>query len=475
MFHHTAKTKEKSGYLLNNNRKWLVLLAVGAGTFMTALDGSVVNTILPVVNRDFKSDIAIIEWVIVVYLLLISGLLPTFGRIGDIKGHKAVYISGFAIFISASTLCAFSPSVYMLIVSRSLQSIGAAMLSANSPAILTKSFPSDQRGQALGLQATMTYLGLTVGPALGGWLTDQFSWRAVFFINLPVGLIAFILSALFIAREFPGISLEGFDLFGAMIFMAGLIALLLGLNQGHDWGWASPLTISVICIAFTFLGIFIYIEQKVPYPLLDLKLFKNRLFSTSVVSAILNYICVSSSLFLMPFYLIQGLGFSPSRAGIYLSTQPIIMALVAPLSGTLSDRFGTRIPTTLGMSIITVSLFFLSRIGPTTQSMSLILTLALLGLGIGIFISPNNSALLGSAPPNRQGIAAGLLATARNIGMVLGVGLAGAIFTTTLNGGNLESNMTLFKAVRSSFLAAMVIAILGVVISLIKGEITKNK
>lgn len=465
---------EKSDYLLNSNRKWMVLLAVGAGTFMTALDSSVVNTILPVVNRDFKSDITIVEWVIIVYLLLISGLLPTFGRIGDIQGHKAVYISGFAIFIGSSTLCAFSPSIYMLILSRSLQSIGAAMLSANSPAILTKSFPYQQRGQALGLQATMTYLGLTVGPSLGGWLTDQFSWRAVFFINLPVGLIAFILSVLFIARELPGkSSSEGFDLFGAIIFMAGLIALLLGLNQGHDWGWASPLTISVICLAFTFLGIFVYIEQKVPYPMLDLRLFNNRLFSASIVSAILNYICVNSSLFLMPFYLIQGLGFSPSRAGIYLSAQPIIMALAAPLSGSLSDRFGTRIPTTIGMSIITVSLFLLSRIGPMTQSISLILTLALLGLGIGIFISPNNSALLGSAPRNRQGIAAGLLATARNIGMVLGVGLAGAIFTTTLNGSNLEGNITLFKALHYSFLAAMILAMMGIVISLVKGEIIK--
>jgi EmrB/QacA subfamily drug resistance transporter len=474
MTHQTAEAKKKSSYILNNNRKWLVLLAVGAGTFMTALDSSVVNTILPVVNRDFNSDIAIVEWVIVVYLLLISGLLPTFGRIGDIKGHKAVYISGFAIFIGSSTLCAFSPSIYILILSRSLQSIGAAMLSANSPAILTKSFPSHQRGQALGLQATMTYLGLTVGPSLGGWLTDLFSWRAVFFINLPVGLIAFILSVLFIARELPGISSEGFDLFGAIIFMAGLIALLLGLNQGHDWGWGSPLTISVICIAFTFLGIFVYIEKKVPSPMLDLRLFNNQLFSASVASAVVNYICVNSSLFLMPFYLIQGLGYSPSRAGLILSIQPIIMALVAPLSGTLSDRFGTRIPTTLGMSIITVSLFLLSRIGPTTQSISLIVTLALLGLGIGIFISPNNSALLGSAPQNRQGIAAGLLATARNVGMVLGVGLAGAIFTTTLNGSNPENNITLFKAVHYSFLAAMVAAMLGVLISLIKGEMPRN-
>ena len=181
----TIKTAQIAGI----DRKWWVLIAIGVGTFMSALDTSVVNTVLPVINADFHTEVATVEWVVIVYLLVLSGLLLGFGRLGDLNGHKPVYIGGFIIFISGSLLSGLSPSVWLLIFFRGLQALGAAMLSANSPAILTKAFPDNQRGQALGLQATMTYLGLTVGPSLGGWLTQQYGWRSVFYINLPVGLI----------------------------------------------------------------------------------------------------------------------------------------------------------------------------------------------------------------------------------------------------------------------------------------------
>ena len=212
----------------SNDRKWLVLLAIGVGTFMSALDGSVVNTILPVVARDFQTDVATIEWVVTIYLLVVSGLLLSFGRLGDLRGHKPVYLTGFTIFIAGSALCGLAQSPLMLIGSRAIQALGGAMLFANSPAILTKSFPATERGRALGLQATMTYLGLTVGPSLGGWLTDQLSWRAVFYINVPVGLLALWLSWRFIPKDAPAEGAEKFDRAGAVFFMAGLIALFWG-------------------------------------------------------------------------------------------------------------------------------------------------------------------------------------------------------------------------------------------------------
>src|SRR3990172_5720276 len=182
------------------------------GTFMSALDGSVVNTVLPVLNQAFGSDVATIEWVVTVYLLIVSGLLLSVGRLGDLRGHKKVYLTGFAIFILASTLNGQAPSAVSLIVTRGIQALGAAMLFANSPAILTKNFPAEQRGQALGLQATMTYLGLTVAPSLGGWLTDAFSWRMVFYINLPVGLLALFFSWRFISLDARSQQKERFDL-----------------------------------------------------------------------------------------------------------------------------------------------------------------------------------------------------------------------------------------------------------------------
>lgn len=451
-------------------RKWWVLLAVGIGTFMSALDGSVANIVLPLVSRAFGSDVATVEWVVTLYLLVVSGLLLSFGRLGDLRGHKPVYVVGFAVFVLSSALCGLAPTVGTLIAFRALQALGAAMLFANGPAILTKNFPSAQRGQALGLQATMTYLGLTVGPSLGGWLADQFSWRAVFYINVPVGLLALLLSLRFIPHDPATAQPERFDLAGAVTFMAGLVTLLLGLNEGYAWGWTSPAILGLLATAGLFLGAFVVIERRVPNPMLDLSLFQRRLFSASTASAVLNYICIYSIIFLMPFYLIQGRGLDPAQAGLLLTAQPLVMAVAAPLSGTLSDRIGARLPGTVGMIILAVGMFLLSRLGPQSPPGYVAAALAIVGLGTGTFISPNTSALMGAAPRHRQGIASGVLATARNFGMVLGVGLAGAIFTTVLamnQGGN--STTALFSAVDASFLMATAAAALGVLTSAARG------
>jgi EmrB/QacA subfamily drug resistance transporter len=452
------------------DRKWWILLAVGIGTFMSALDGSVANIILPVVSRAFQTDIATIEWVVTIYLLVVSGLLLSFGRLGDLYGHKPVYVSGFVIFVLGSAMCGLAPTGAALIAFRAFQALGAAMLLSNSPAILTKNFPAAQRGQALGLQATMTYLGLTVGPSLGGWLTDRFGWHAVFFINVPVGLLALALSIRFIPRDPAAERVEGFDRAGALAFTAGLVALLLALNQGSAWGWTSPAILALSLAAVLVLTAFIRIEQRVEHPMLDLSLFRQRLFSAATASAVLNYICIYSVLFLLPFYLIQGRGLTPEQAGLLLTAQPLIMAIAAPLSGTLSDRIGSQLPGTLGMAILAVGLFLLSRLGPDSPQSSVIVALAIVGLGTGMFVSPNNSALMGAAPRHRQGIAAGVLATARNIGMVLGVGMAGAIFTTVQTLGTAAGTSTaLFDGIHVSFLAATGVAVLGTLTSAVRG------
>jgi EmrB/QacA subfamily drug resistance transporter len=432
---------------------------------MSALDTSVVNTVLPVVSRTFQTDIATVEWVVIIYLLFVSGMLPGFGRLGDLHGHKPVYISGFILFIGSSLLCALSPSVYALIGARGFQSLAAAMLSANSPAILTKTFPAAERGRALGLQATMTYLGLVAGPSLGGWLTDLFGWRSVFFINLPVGLIAMYLSLRFIPKDIPRTIKEKFDWPGAGAFMGGLTTLLLALNRGHSWGWTSPFVLGLFSISVFLLILFIRLERKTSSPMLDLSLFSNRTFTSSITAAVLNYICVYSVIFLMPFYLIDGRGMSPSQAGLFLTAQPIVMAIVAPISGSLSDRIGSRIPGMFGMGLLAMGLLFMSRLGGMSPPLWIILALGLCGLGIGIFISPNNSVLMGSAPTNRQGIAAGLLATARNVGMVLGVGLSGAIFTTTISRGPAGDDASLFYAIQVSYLSMVLIAGLGLMVT----------
>ena len=438
---------------------------------MTALDTSVVNTVLPIVGKTYHAEVASVEWVVTIYLLGLSSLLLSFGRLGDMRGHKLVYILGFGVFVVSSMLCGLAPNLLTLVIFRGMQAIGAAMLAANSPAILTKNFPAEQRGQALGMQATMTYLGLTVGPSFGGWLASWLGWRAVFYINFPVGLLAMWLSLRSIPDDRAYQVSESFDWPGALVFMLALSSLLLGLNQGHNWGWGSPQILILLGGAALLGFLFLWLENRARNPMIDLNLFRQKHFSLTTSSAILNYIGVYSVTFLMPFYLIQGRMFSSAEAGLLLTAQPVIMAITAPISGTLSDRLGTRWPAMLGMAGLTIGLFLLSRLGPESSVQSIILSLGVMGLGTGIFISPNNSALMGSAPRHRQGIAAGILATARNFGMVLGVGISGSIFTSLITRGEASSVVgeasgeVFFSAIQVCFLVAAGIALLGVVTS----------
>jgi EmrB/QacA subfamily drug resistance transporter len=339
------------------------------------------------------------------------------------------------------------------------------MLASNGPAIVTANFPTEERGRAFGLISTMTYLGLTIGPSLGGWLTQTFGWQTVFYINIPVGLLALTMSSVFIPKDLPADKNKRFDLPGAIVFMIGLTALMLGLNKGADWGWNSPAVIGLLAGAVLMLGLFVWIELGSPAPMLDLSLFRIQLFSTSTAGAVLNYISVYSIIFLMPFYLIQGRNLAPATAGLLLTAQPIMMAISAPISGALSDRFGSRGMGMAGMSILAVGLLTLSLIQLETGLWMVILGLVLSGLGTGIFISPNTSALMGAAPKARQGIASGVQAIARNFGMVLGIGLAGAIFTTHLA---TQSSNALFNGIDMGFAAAAGVAVLGVVTSAIK-------
>lgn len=445
------------------DRRWWILITVGVGTFMSALDGSAVGSILPVIQRALHTNVAVVEWTVTVYLLVVSAVLLTFGRLGDLRGHRGLYLSGFLLFTASSATCGFARSAASLIISRGVQALGAAMLFANAPAILTKSFPAQERGKALGIQATMTYLGLTVGPSVGGWLADALSWRAVFYLNIPVGMVAIFLALRHVPRDSPETERPGFDLAGAAAFALGLVLLLLALNQGHRWKWISPPTLLSLAASVLILCGFLLYERRHPSPMLKLDLFRNRTFAVSTGSACLNYIALFTSTFLMPFLLIQGRGFSPGHAGTLLTAQPLVMALVAPLSGALSDRAGTRTLCVAGMAILAGGLFGLSRLDPHAAVAHIALWLGVVGLGTGLFIAPNNSALMGSAPREHQGIAAGILATARNVGMVIGIGIAGAIFTTVLAQAG-----TVAQAVHAGLLAGGCAAALGGGVSLIR-------
>jgi EmrB/QacA subfamily drug resistance transporter len=408
-------------------RKWMTLQAVMLGTFIAPLDASIVNTILPSFTRIFHTEISIVQWIPTVYLLTISCLILLYGRLGDIIGHKAVYLTGVASFTIISALCGLAQNVWMLIIFRALQGAAGAMLMAVGPAIVTSAFPPTERGKALGTFATSIAVALALGPTLGGLITEYLSWRYVFFINVPIGTFAIIYGLRAIPRSVhkPDQKLDWQGAITAFIF---LLSILLYANRATDWGWFSPASTGLLISFFLFGYWFVRIEMTAPQPMLNLDLFRNRTFTLGNISLLLYFIVAFIMVFLMPFYLTLVLKLSISRVGLILATYPFVMLVVSPISGTASDYIGTRLLSCLGMAICALSMFFLSNLTEHASIRQVITGLLVFSLGMSIFQSPNSSAIMGNVPKMYLGIASGMLANMRNLGMVLGIALAGTIF-----------------------------------------------
>ena len=447
-------------------------LAVGA--FMGPFDGSMVNSMLPILTRDLGVDIATTEWILIIYMLIQSGLMLSFGRLGDLRGHKLIYVGGLVVFMVGSVLSSLAPTPALLVAARAVTALGSAAMWANSAAILTHAFPSAQRGRALGLQSMMVQLGNSFGPPIGGLVAGTLGWRAIFWVSVPVTLVALVLSLRFIQHDEPSGRGERFDVAGAAVYVLGLTAVLVGLNQGHAWGWGSPGVLGCLTLGLALLAGFAVIESRVTSPMLDLALFRERAFASPVVTAVLNFVCTSTIVFLLPLYLLLGRGLAPAEAGLILVTQPLVMASVTLVSGALSDRIGSRLPATLGMLILSLGLFLLSRVDVATPLPLLVATLVTIGVGVGLFNAPNSSAVMGGVPSSRRGVAAAILSTARTLGNTLGLGLAGAIFTTVLAGRELTTPTVVVQAVSAGFVTASALALLGAVTSAARPATPRN-
>ncbi|BDG60776.1 MFS transporter [Caldinitratiruptor microaerophilus] len=452
--------------------KWFVLGVVGVGTFMSALDGSVVNIAIPLIQRHYGATIGDVSWVVTAYLLAISSLLLAFGRLGDMWGYKGVYSAGYAVFGAGSLLSGLAPDLGALVAARALQGVGASMLMAIAPALIATSFPAAERGRALGLQATLTYAGLTVGPSLGGWIAGRFGWHWVFLVGVPVSAAGGLL-ALAVLKDGGRRVRQRFDLPGAGLLAAGLTAILLALSRGETWGWRSPAVTVLLAGGGLLLALFVVQERRAADPMMPLWLLGRPAFAGGVAAAYLQYTVVFMLTFLLPFYL-QGLrGLSPQQAGAVMTAQPVAMVAVAAASGWLSDRVGSRLPATAGMAALGAGLWLMARAGIQTSPGDLMARLGLVGLGSGLFTAPNNSAILGAAPRDRQGVASGLLAAARNVGMVTGVALAGSLFAFLrgrLLAAGADPGGAFLAAFRATVLVAVGLAAAGALLSLLRPD-----
>jgi EmrB/QacA subfamily drug resistance transporter len=392
------------------------------GGIMGPLDGSIVNVVLPTIASFFEVEIATAQWVTMVYLLAISSLLLFYGRLGDIWGYKKIYLYGLGGFVIASALCGLSPSIHWLIIFRALQGLAAGMMMSVPYAIIVRAFPDAERGKALGINAIMVAVGLAIGPSLGGFITAHLGWRFVFYINVPIGIAAVIWGSRVIPDERgePG----GLDIPGAALAFLALSSFLLAVNRLYRW---DILSTSCACIfALCAVG-FIFQEKNRAQPMLRLSLFSNRLFSLANLSALLNFMSQYILVFVTPFYLQRALYYTPDEVGLVMTSSPLVILVVAPFAGSLSDRIGSRFLSCAGAAICALSLVLLSQLGISQSPVSVAWRLGLFGLGTGMFQSPNNSTVMGNAPKPYLGTASGILATMRNVGMVLGVATGGAV------------------------------------------------
>lgn len=459
-------------------RKWLILTTVSLGSLMATLDGSIVNIALPAIETDFRIDLTTVGWVVVAYLLVVGSLLLPFGRLGEVLSFKRVYLVGFAIFTAASALCGASPNELTLVGFRVVQGVGAAMIMSMGPAIVARTFPANERGRALGLNGVSVSVGLSLGPALGGILTQAATWRAIFLINVPIGILAILWAARVLPVETPGRS-QSFDVKGAVLSAAGLFALLLALSDGQNWGWTSPAVLGLLAAFVIFAVAFVVAERRAVQPMIDLALFRIRAFSAGLVSVVVAFSGLFTATFLLPFLLQQGRGFSPIEAGLLLTPVPITMAIVAPFSGAASDRFGPRIPASAGMGVMVLGLLSLTQLPADFQLPDLIWRLVVLGIGQGLFMSPNSSAVLGAVPRVRVGTASGTLAQMRVNGQALGIALSAAVVAIrtpvhlAVSAGAPSAaarNLALVDAIHDAFALAALICCVGVVASLVRGS-----
>lgn len=433
-----AKTEETTQILHLGARrgidyKWIALSVTTIGALMSAIDSTIVILALPDMMVKLHADLIEMVWVIMAYILISTVFLLTFGRIADMLGRVRMYNLGFVVFTVGSALCAFSQSATQLILFRLVQGAGAALMMVNSPAIITEVFPPNERGRALGINGVTWALGGVAGPLLGGLLLTAGDWRWIFYINVPIGIIGIVWGYRALHEMSKPKQGERFDLVGSLAFSLGLVGLLMALTLGIEYSWTSLPILSLFALFAVMLVVFFSWERHAANPVLDLSLFKNRVYNFSVLAAMLQSLAMFAVNFLIVFYLQGVRGYDPLTAALLLIPLPIVSAVVGPLSGLLADHIGARIPATIGVLVDASALvWFITRLSPVTPYWEIALGLGVMGLGGGLFWSPNTSAAMNSAAVNRLGVASATLATLRQTGMVTSFAIALAVAAGSL-------------------------------------------
>jgi EmrB/QacA subfamily drug resistance transporter len=461
--------------------RWWVLVVTSIGALLASLTSGTLVIALPEILRDLHTDLFALMWIVIGYTLVATVLVLNAGRVADMFGRARTYTLGFVIFTVASVFCALAGDATQLIAGRVVQGIGGAFLMANSAALVTDAFPRRELGRALGVNAMVVGAGLILGPILGGWLTG-FGWRTVFWFNLPIGIIGTVAAwALLVEQARPSTN-RSIDWAGSALYLVGLMGLMSALAFGGIYGWTTTWVLGGILAFVVATPVFLFVERRQREPLLDLDLFRDRLFTMGNITGLLNGIARNGVLFLLVFYLQGVKGDDPVTAGILLSPLAIGLLVLSPISGALADRYGSRELATLGMVVTGVGLAGLITLGVDTPYWQLALWQLIIGAGSGLFNSPNTSAVMGVVPPAKRGIGAGTRMMLTQTGFIVSIALAIGLVTSAMDPKVLVSVFSgtqvgaggidlgpFINALHVAFAAGVVASAIGAVASLMRG------
>ena len=456
------------GLIARQRWQWAVLGIVLTGATMSALDISIVNIALPTIKDEFGVRLSLVEWVSIAYMIVLAISLPIVGRLADIYGRSLLYNIGFGIFVIGSALCGLAPNAVFLIVARAMQAIGAGLLQANSVALITQVFRTRELGRALGIQAATQATAMALGPFIGAVLVAWVGWRAIFYVNVPIGIVGGIAAHFVLPRYHARAGRARIDYPGIVLFTAALMGLALAVNHAEAHGWNSLTVLIELALGLVCLGAFIAAERRTKSPTIDLGLFRHYRLVAGNVTAFLAYYALFAVLFLLPFYFEQVLGYSTLLSGVLLMPVPASMAALAPFAGAACDRFGARNLTLAGSCMLAAGTFMLIFTSAVRHPALLVIAMAILGAGLGIFTPANNRATMAATPRDKLGVMGGLLNMMRSLGLIFGIDISGMLFImlAQYQGGSVSSVHNASRALAFLSKPAFLAGLHGVMISL---------
>lgn len=440
------------------------LLVASIASFLTPFISAAINVALPAIGAEFATDAILLSWIPTSFLLVAAMFAVPFGRIADIYGMKKVFLYGMIIFTISSLLSAMAPSAFYLIIFRIIQGVGSAMVFVTGLAIITSVFPPHERGKVIGITIASVYVGLSLGPVLGGILTHNFGWRSLFYLMIPFGLLVIGLVYWKLKGEWAACRGEKFDVVGSILYSIMLVLIMYGFST-------LPSILGIVMVIFGAIGLIAFVlwELRIEFPVLDMKLFfKNTTFAFSNLAALLNYSATFAVVFLLSLYLQYIKGLNPQDAGLILVAQPILMTIFAPLAGRLSDKYDPRIIATIGMGVVTIGIFLFAFLNSTTSFGYIITGLIILGIGFGLFSSPNTNSIMSSVERRFFGVASATVSTMRLIGQTMSMGVVLLIFAIYIGRVQLmpQQYPALLTSIQIAFIVFTIICFVGIFASL---------